>query len=234
MANTNAAQYPYMSAFRTNSAASELSTLGEVLVNMSSFDVEKYYTSGETVQAKDYVDATTDDQIVRLRPNTEEGSVIPLQVQLTAADTDKGKYSAATYQIDVPVGGTYTFTLHAKGADATLSIAPDGAEAATELNLAGHPDDWADYKADVTLAAGRNTVKITNLSANPVLLNSWKFDAATGIDGVAPTGSSDGIRTVYNLQGIRLGTVRSESDLGLDKGIYILVSPDGTSRKVII
>lgn len=234
MANTNASQYPYMSAFRTNSAASELSTLGEVLVNMSSFDVEKYYTSGETVQAKDYVDATTDDQIVRLRPNTEEGSVIPLQVQLTAADTDKGRYSAATYQIDVPVSGSYTFTLHAKGADATLGIAPDGAEAATELNLAGHPDDWADYKADVTLAAGRNTVKITNLSANPVLLNSWKFDAATGIDGVAASGSPDGLCTVYNLQGIRLGTVRPESPLGLDKGIYILLSPDGTSRKVII
>lgn len=231
MANTNASQYPYMSVFQTNHADSELSALGKVFVNMSGFDLAKYYTPGELVEAKDYVDATTDDQIVRLRPNTEAGSDLPLQVQLTAANVEKDSYSAATYQIEVPVGGNYTFTLHAKGADARLSVAAGEAAEAAEITVAGHPDEWADYTAEVALAAGRNTVKITNLSATPVLLNSWKFDASTGVDGV--TAAPDGEYTVYNLQGVRLGTFRAESAMNLGEGVYILVAPDGTSRKVV-
>lgn len=85
----------------------------------------------------------------------------------------------------------------------------------------------------MTLGAGKNTLKIANLSKKPVLVNSWRYDSSAGIDGIAAP-SESGPFTIYNLQGIRLGTCRSVSDLGLGKGSYILITPDGTSRKVII
>lgn len=231
MANANASEYPYMSVFETNNAGSDLSTLGKVFVNMSGFDLTKYYLPGEIVNAKDYVDATTDDQIVRLRPNTEPGSCHPLQIQLTAANTRKGKYSAATYQINVPSSGTYTFTLHAKGDDSMLRIEAPGNDNHAVLTIAGQPDIWADYTANITLSAGKNDIKITNLSTNPVLLNSWKFDTGTGIASITTTPSNS--YTVYNLQGVKLATYPSESAINLEKGMYILVSPDGSSQKIV-
>ncbi len=232
MANANASEYPYMSVFETNNADSDLSTLGKVFVNMSGFDLTRYYIPGEIVDAKDYIDATTDDQIVRLRPNTDPESDHPLQIQLTAADPGKGKYSAATYRIDVPSSGTYTFTLHAKGADATLRIKAPGNDNNTELTIAGQPNEWADYTTNITLSAGKNDIKITNLSTNPVLLNSWKFDTGTGIASISPT--PGGSYTVYNLQGVKLVTFPRESAINLEKGIYILVFPDGSSRKIVL
>lgn len=231
MANANASEYPYMSVFETNNANSDLSTLGKVFVNMSGFDLSKYYTPGEIVDAKDYVDATTDEQIVRLRPNTEPGSDHPLQIQLTAANPGKGEYSAATYRIDVPSSGIYTFTLHAKGDAAMLRIEAPGNDNSAELTIAGQSDVWADYTANITLPAGKNDIKITNLSTNPVLLNSWKFDAGTWI---ATTTTPGGSYTVYNLQGVKLATFPCESSINLEKGIYILVSPDGSSRKIAL
>lgn len=103
----------------------------------------------------------------------------------------------------------------------------------TKIAFTGHADEWTDYKTDITLGAGKNTLKIANLSKNPVLVNSWRYDSSAAIEGIDAS-PADGCYTVYNLQGLRLGTCRSVSDLGLGKGSYILVAPDGTSRKVII
>lgn len=85
----------------------------------------------------------------------------------------------------------------------------------------------------MTLGAGKNTLKIANLSKKPVFVNSWRYDANAAIEGVDAS-AADCTYTVYNLQGIRLGTCRSVSDLGIGKGSYILIAPDGTSRKVIM
>lgn len=105
MANDNAAVPPYYSIFKTNWPDSELSPLGQVYVHMSSFDKEHYYAPGDRILAKDYVYATTDEIQVKLRPNTEEGSDVPLQVEFP-------QYALADYQIDVPQDGTYRITLH--------------------------------------------------------------------------------------------------------------------------
>lgn len=229
MANSNYNSSPYMSAFVNNTPGSELSTLGKVLVYMSSFDNDKYYRPGEKVAAKDYIDATTDDQIVRLRPNTEQGSDIPLQIQLTPFDSEKNKYSAATYLIDVPATGTYTFTLHANGTDNRISLT--SGDHSSEMTVAGHPDEWSDYTATMDLTAGKNTLSIANLSPGSVLLNEWSYSASSGISDITVS-SHDGFYTVYSLQGVCLGTGRSLSEIHVGKGIYIVVTPDGTSRKL--
>ena len=112
-----------------------------------------------------------------------------------------------------------------------LRIEAPGNDNSAELTIAGQSDVWADYTANITLSAGKNDIKITNLSTNPVLLNSWKFDAGTGI---ATTTTPGGSYTVYNLQGVKLATFPCESSINLEKGIYILVSPDGSSRKIAL
>jgi hypothetical protein len=50
-----AASFPYMSIFKTNTSSSDLSDLGKVYVYMSSFDKEKYYMTGESILAKDFI-----------------------------------------------------------------------------------------------------------------------------------------------------------------------------------
>lgn len=70
---------------------------------------------------------------MRVRPNSDEGSELPLQIELTKASPEKSKYSAATYQIDVPEAGLYTFRLHAKGADANVNISVG--DKATDVSL---------------------------------------------------------------------------------------------------
>lgn len=104
---------------------------------------------------------------------------------------------------------------------------------AVKYLLGFNEPNFAAYKADITLGAGKNTLKIANLSKDPVLVNSWRYDSSAGIDDIAAP-SESGPFTIYTLQGIRLGTCRSVSDLGIGKGSYILIAPDGTSRKVII
>lgn len=232
MANSNASEFPYMSVFETNHRDSELSPLGKVYVNMSAFDRNKYFKPGELIAAKDYIDATTDDRIVRVRPNSEVGSALPLLVSLSAAAPYSSAYSAATYQIEVPKSGTYTLTLHAMATGGKVAIEIAGAQGDTEMELAGHPGEWADHTVSLTLPAGKNTLKISNLSDSPVSINSWRFESDSSIADI--TASSDGQYTVYNLFGTRLATCPSLSSLNLAAGIYLIVSPDGTSRKTII
>lgn len=228
MANPDNSGYPYMNVFESNKADSELSALGKVYVNMSGYDREKFYTPGERVEAQDYVDATTDDQIVRVRPNTEEGSELPLQIELTKANLDKSNYSAATYQIEAPKADFYTFTLHAKAGEGKVVINVGGVD--TELTLSGDAEAWADYTVEVALPEGKSEVRIQNMTENPVLLNSWKFDGKTCVDSpeIAAT-----VYTVYNLQGICMGTCSDFNAMEVGEGAYILVAPDGTSRKVM-
>lgn len=233
MANSEAAQYPYMSVFQTNDANSDLSTLGKVYVHMSSFDRDKYYKPGETIPAVEYVDATTDEQMVRLRPNTEAGSPLPLLAILTAGVPESSRYSSASYLIDVPRRGTYTFTLHARTTGAKVGISTSNTAGETELLLVGHPASWADYSVDITLPPGKSTVRITNLSPDPVSINSWRFGKDSGIDEIAPE-TTDSTYTVYTLQGIPVGTNETLSTLKPSAGAYLIVGADGKSQKVLI
>lgn len=109
-----ASGYPYMSLLQRNSADSELSSLGKVYVHMSDFDTDRYYAPGEIIAAKDYVDATTDERCIRVRPNTDAASDIQLQIEMPSA-------GYAEYLIDVPADGDYKFTFHVK-ADAAGTL----------------------------------------------------------------------------------------------------------------
>lgn len=169
MANGNARVTPYFSIFKTNWSDSELSDLGQVYVHMSSFDREKFYGPGDRIQVKDYVDATTDDVQVRLRPNTEEGSDLPLQVEFRNG-------SSADYQITVPQDGTYRFALHCLSpSGAKLGISVDGKDL-TEIAIAATGPQWQDCEGSIALTGGKHSVRLSNTGTSFFIANSWSFN----------------------------------------------------------
>ena len=223
-----ASAFPYMSIFEENSSDSPLSELGLVYVNMSAFDTSLYYAPGEIIEAKDYIDATTDNEQVKLRRNSETSSDLPLQIEMPA----RGR---CEYLIDVPEDAEYLFQLHAKtdGA-ATLSISVDSRNIG-EVTMTDGKGDWTDSSAVYELPAGVHTLTIANFGQLPIILNRFSYSSATG--GVEDTfmennGGADGeeIVEVYNMQGISMGNPALES---LPRGIYIIRKSNGRLLKTL-
>ena len=194
--------YPYNSVFKSNTANSELSDLGKVYVYMSSFDTEKWYNAGEAILAKDYIDASMDNQQPKIRPNTETGSSIPLQVEWQS-----GSWTA--YQMNLPSDATYTLTLHMKSTVANdfriYRNALGAANKKLDTTLPSTNGVWQDVTAKVTLPAGEQTLLLYNMGSSSILVNKIQFDApATGISSLTPTPASTDDGYCYNLAGQRV------------------------------
>lgn len=218
---------PYMSVFQTNSAGSDLSDLGKVYVYMSSFDTSKYYAPGEQIQAKDYIDASTDNQQAKVRPNTESGSSLPLQMEMVRGAWTK-------YQVNVPADGDYKFTIHMKStSDAPAWIYLDG-KAISKTSVATTAGAWADRDITVALKSGNHDIMLYNAGNDPFSVNAISFTAETS--GIAATAANvnEGDIEVLDLKGMMVGKGKSLHEMNLDKGIYILVQPTGENKKILI
>ncbi len=214
MANTSKGENeaPYMSVLQSNTADSELSELGKVYVYMSSFDTEKYYTPGETILAKDYVDATLNDHQVKLRPSTDADSEAPLQLEIPSS-------GSATWQVYVPVSDTYSIKLRLKStADTPLLIYVDGKRTSNEtlLSTAGA---WGEAEASVKLSAGNHTLLVYNFGDESILLSELRLGQTTGIT----TTTTDSATRYYRPDGVEV-----DQDA---KGLVIEVKADANGRK---
>jgi len=216
-----ATEWPYMSIFQTNAASSELSTLGKVYVHMSSFDKEKWYTPDETILAKDYINASMDNQVPKVRPNTESGSTIPLQVEW-------GSSAWTSYQVEVPAAGDYQLTLHVKSTAAnSFRVYRNATNAAGRLVNTTLPSTaglWSDVNLTLTLPAGQSTLIFYNMGSSAILVNSLRLSATTGIAEVGWK-MEDGRGHVYDLSGRRIANGQKPQA----KGIYII-----NGKKLII
>lgn len=220
-----AASYPYMSLLQRNSADSPLSTLGTVYVHMSDFDTDRHYTPGEPIAAKDYVNATTDERCIKLRPNTDAGTDTPLQLEIPAA-------GYAEYLIDVPADGEYTFTFHVR-ADAAGSLmlyVENKKNAAATIDATGGA--WADIALTATLTAGKHRIMPYNAGQASVLMNALSFVPAGEAGTITVSDIKDAeISGIHDLGGHSLSTTELTS---LTAGIYIVRLADGTSAKIKI
>ena len=198
MANggSGAGAYPYFSLFQSNSSGSGLSDLGKVYVHMSGFDTDKHYAPCERILAKDYVDATTDSQLIRLRPNTEAGSEAPLQIEIPSSGYMK-------YLIEVPEEGEYAIRLHVNSeADNNLYFYLDGKrDKKVDGKVASTSGSWADRELKATLTPGRHDVMFYNVSATPLLMNEWDFSTASAVEGVFDQGEAGGRPEFFDLNG---------------------------------
>ncbi len=204
-------EYPRSSVLQHAYATSELSMLGKVYVHMSSFDTSKYYTPGERVLAKDYIDAQIDVYAsdpfpfrVEVRPNTDEGSDSPLQVTMRDG-------SWATYQVEVPETGIYTITLRlkTKGGSCVLLLGDSSKEISTD-------DQWVVETVEVPLEAGRQSLKIENQEigeadwfAHYITVSEFEIQpnpVATTIETIEAKGEPEAV-PAYDIQGRRINNL---------------------------
>ena len=204
--------FPYMSIFQTNTAGSDLSELGKVYVYMSSFDAEKWYGVGEQILAKDYINASLDDQQPLIRSNSESGSTIPLQVEWKSS-------SWTAYQVTIPSDADYTLTLHMKSSADNRFRIYDGALGAAykllDTTLPSTSGAWQDVTTQVALTAGSHTLLLYNMGTTSLLLNSLRFDTTSGIRETVK-GQQPQDNTLYDLQGRRVSNPQQAP-----KGIYV-------------
>ncbi len=217
MANADGgySSYPYMSLFNTNTPGTTLSDLGKVYVYMSDFDAERFHPAGSPFAASDYVDATTDDRQVKVRPNTDVASPMPLQVVLPA-----GAYP--TYQIDVPADGEYSISLRAKG-EKGASITPYIDVKAQPAVTVANGGVWSDIDMSLSLNEGHHTLMLYNSGSSPITINAIRLDATGGVNQI----HSDKLEPmqVYSAAGRKLNAPYDTP------GVKIAVYPDETITK---
>ncbi|MDE6206267.1 MAG: hypothetical protein K2M55_00480 [Muribaculaceae bacterium] len=220
-AGAGATAYPYMSLFERNSADSDLSELGKIYVYLSDFDTTRRYAPGETIQAKDYVDATTDDRQVKVRTNTEAASHLPLRIEIPA-----GGY--ADYVIDVPTDGEYKFTFHIEASKATSITLYVDSKKDTRVDVAAAAG-WRDVELTTNLKSGIHRVMPYISGDNSLTMNSLCFTTTDGI--FVPATDEASVVSVYNLYGISLGNPELSA---LPHGVYVLKYSNGTTGKIKI
>ncbi|MDE6424381.1 MAG: hypothetical protein K2K95_13310, partial [Muribaculaceae bacterium] len=191
-------------------------------VYMSSLDTSRFYTQGESVTAKDYINASTDNQQVKVRSNSEEGSAIPLQIELPAG-------GRCEYLIDVPTDGTYTFTVHCKSSGPSALTLYSDAVKSGEAKATADNTEWSDMAVSAELPAGQQTLTLANSGSSVVTINA--FDYAFDSSGVETVASDkDAIVEIFTIQGVSLGNVDLEH---LNPGIYIVRRANGKTVKLL-
>lgn len=229
MANGSADTYPYFSIFQSNTPSSDLSVLGKVYVNMSTFDTAKFYGPGEKVFAKDYVDATRDLQQIKVRPNTDTGCDSPLQIEVPASGWMQ-------YQIEAPVSGSYSLSIRMNStADNKMMLYVDGKRVQTET-LTSTAGMWTERAFHSDLVAGCHNVMFYNSSSSPFLMDEWSFSSSSGVADVeyedsdkqsdcSMSDSCISAETIYDLSGYAVSGAHGSG--------VCLVSSDSGFRKVI-
>lgn len=219
--NVAAGTYPYMGFIEAANANSGLSDLGKVYVHMSSFDTDRHYAPGENISAKDYVDATTDERLVRVRPNSDAASDSPLQIELTP-----GAY--VQYSIEVAEKGDYMFTLHMSTAsDIAMMLYVDNRRTSTST-LPSTSGQWADRAFPAQLESGIHDITFFNASDTPLLLNDWHFEVKnSGLTEIAGT-EEENAAEYYTLQGLPAAEPANglyiKRTAGADKGTLIILT----------
>ncbi|MBP9016818.1 MAG: carbohydrate-binding protein [Paludibacteraceae bacterium] len=101
----NDGEFPYMQLLKKVQGSvlpGTLTELGQIYVNMSSFDLSKYYGLGEKIPAKNYVKSAP----VQLESSTDlSEEAYPIQI----CNFEKNVF--AEYLIDIPQAGTYPLSL---------------------------------------------------------------------------------------------------------------------------
>jgi len=163
----NVDSYPFMQLL-TKSKPYELTDLGKVYLNMSTFDKTTYYGKGVAFPAAHYValhstaSASQDgwSSSVYVRPTTDVSGI--LEVYQFASD------QWMEYQIDVPADGNYKFDLRrASYRDVSLAISVNGEVLKTwDLSNTGEDNIWATSETDLSLKKGKQTLRIGVVKGN--------------------------------------------------------------------
>lgn len=142
----------------TSTQPIELTTLGKVFVNLSTFDQSIVYGRGDVIPAEQYCFA---EGPFHLAPSTD-GGILDL--------TDFRQGCETRYHIDLPKAGTYTFKLRYQTyMETDLSFGTEGALDTYEMKNTGH--EWTTEAFQLDLPAGRSDLILRAGSAAGIMIN---------------------------------------------------------------
>ena len=146
-------------ALLTSSAPFELTTLGKVFVNFSTFDTTITYKEGDVIPAEQYVNASG---TVHLSPSTD-GGILDI--------SELGKNGYVEYQLDLNKDGNHKLTLRFQTyMDSSISISVNGSEVSSK-SLASTSKEWKTAGFDINLPSGKSVLRITGTSGATIMLN---------------------------------------------------------------
>ncbi|WP_321436214.1 glycosyl hydrolase [uncultured Bacteroides sp.] len=164
--------YPYYALLKyKNDAAGipvgTLTDLGEIYVNMSSFDTGYYYDTNSKIPATNYIKS----EYITVELNTDPDS--PFKLQL-------GSFSAArsvNYLVNVPSASTYQLSIRMASVENLFNpdfeIYSNGIKVAEqEIPATGGTDIWETKVINVALPAGKQTISIKSIN-NTTCKISW-------------------------------------------------------------
>jgi len=156
--------YPYMQLMRSVQTdpmydivgSGVLTDLGNVYLNMSTFDSTYFAGVNQQIPAKDYIESFW----VKLETTTDTACQIPIQL----CDFQSGLYT--DYFIDVPTAGNYQIQLriaNLANVNPKFKISSNGTQLTSqEVPSTGGVDKWATRILPITLLAGKQTLRITS------------------------------------------------------------------------
>lgn len=137
-----------------------LTDLGKVFVNMSTQDKTLWYKPGQVIPAEHYNGFSGN---IHLAPCTDATGVLEV--------TDLKKDTAVEYQVELPSEGQYTLELRYNTYyESPLTVMLDDVTLGV-LELDNTDYKWKNRLVDITLPAGRHTLRLTGTTAFPVTLN---------------------------------------------------------------
>ncbi len=234
----NDGDFPYMQLLRKVQGtvpAGTLTELGQIYVNMSSFDSTRFYGVNEKIAAKDYMRSYP----VKLEASTDLSSTFPIQI----GSFDNNLY--AEYFINVPSAGVYPLTLriaNTAGINPTFKITSNNVDLITQtVTSTGGVNNWDTRTINVNLPAGKQTLRITSTGTTGVKMQWFSFSSATGLPEVQDNRLKiyvDNNRllqilcnekitrsSIFDVSGKMLLQKTSEQEInvsGLEKGVYLL------------
>lgn len=136
----------------------ELTTLGKVYVNFSSFDHSIVYGKGDVIPAEQYCES---EGLFHLKPSAD-GGVLDL--------TDFKQGSVTRYHINLPKAGTYKFKLRYQTyMKSRLSFGVEGAMDTYELQNTAH--EWITESFKLALPAGDSHLVLRAGSSAGIMIN---------------------------------------------------------------
>lgn len=136
----------------------DLTELGKVFVNMSTFDDSVVYGKGDVIPAEQYCGA---EGLFTLAPSTD-GGILDV--------TDFNKNCQVRYHLNMPSAGTYTLKIRFQTyMDSSMSIGTEGAMKSIDLQNTAH--EWKTGSVKLDLPAGKSDLVIKGDSAAGIMIN---------------------------------------------------------------
>ena len=141
----------------------ELTTLGKVFVNFSTFDKSIWYKAGDVIPAEQYVYA---EGPVLLEPSTDGGILDIAKL---------GQGCSVEYQLDLAKAGTYQVSLrYLTYMESSLGLAVNG-ESVASKKIPNTSKEWKTSTLKLDLPAGKSTLRLTGQSGAGIRLNWLKI-----------------------------------------------------------